>query len=118
MTMLSLRAEDIEYSEQVFNLGGRLIDREKILYASYQRRYFVFSLLLAIEFLILILLLNVGGHPILAGIFIFLLFGLHREWKRRAVAILNILDVGNVQIYGLSDEEAQHLVAKLNEANL
>ncbi len=62
--------------------------------------------------------LEYGINPILAGIFVFLLLGIHREWKRRAVAVLNILDVGNVQIYGLRDEEAQDLVAKLNEANL
>ncbi len=49
MTLLTLRAEDVEYTEEYFNLGGRLIDREKVLYASHQRRYFVFSLLLAIE---------------------------------------------------------------------
>ncbi len=118
MTLLSLRAEDVEYTEEYFSLGGRLIDREKVLYASHQRRYFIFSLLMVIELLIIFLALKYGVQPILIGIFLFLLVGMHREWKRRAVAVLNILDVGNVQIYGLKDEEAQLLVANLNEANL
>lgn len=117
---ITIRAEDFSYSDDFINLGGRIVSGSSILSMDIQRRTSaeLIGLLLALVAGIWGLKFQtpVGARLAIILFILFLAVGAVREIRHNYVVTLNIFQIGQFEIRGLTRIKAEEVHQILHDA--